>query len=154
MAVSLQYFPTQQQGSVYSSRQEMLSTLPLTADSPYNWASVYAVTIPNLQPTDVVQCVAQAEVTDSLGFPVMVDRTIAIGTTNQAYPNAVVPPNGQNVTPDIHHMSADLSMIDTGRSGSVTYSLVLAAASTRAEMGDALTVEQGYGGLWCHVMSS
>ena len=62
MAVNLRYSPTLQQGAVYYEAQEMVAALPLTTESPYNWSSIYAVTIPNLQPSDVVQCVAQAEV--------------------------------------------------------------------------------------------
>lgn len=154
MAVSLQYFPTQQHGSIYSSRQEMLPGLPLTTWSPYNWASTYAVTIPNLQPSDVVQCIAQAEVTNNLRYNVQVDRVLAIGTTNQAWPDTINPVTSENVTPDMHHMAVNMSVIDTGRSGNVTYSLVLSAASTNALQGDTLTVEHGYGGLWCHVTSS
>lgn len=151
-SIPLQFFPTQQSGNVYSSRQEMFASLPLTAWSPYNWGSVYAVTIPNLQPSDVVQCVAQAEVTNNLHFNVQVDRVLAIGTTNQAWPAIINPVTSENVTPDMHHMAINMSVIDTGRSGTVTYSLVLSAASTNAQQGDAVTVERGYGGLWCHVM--
>lgn len=154
MAVSLQYFPTQQQGTVYFEAREMVGALPLTTESPYNWASIYAVTIANLQPSDVVQCIAQGEVTNNLGYNVQVDRMFATSITNQAWPQQLGPARGENVTPDMHHMTIDDSLIDTGRSGTVTYSLVMSAASTNALMGDTLTIEQGYGALRCHVTSS
>jgi hypothetical protein len=141
-------------GNVYTSTQEWVSNLMLTNDSPYNYQTVYSVTVPNVQPGSVVECNAQAEVTNNLGYNVQVNRVIAYGTANDSYPVSAQPITTSNVTPNMHHMNLNWTWIDTGSSGTVTYSLDLAAASTSATGGAYITVEPGYGYIRCHVMAS
>ncbi|WP_207000766.1 hypothetical protein [Trinickia mobilis] len=138
-------------GNVYTSTDAWVTSLGLTSGSPYNFQTVYSVTIPNVQPTDAVTCNAQAEVTNNLGYDVQVDRVIAYGTVNDAYPSTGQPVTTENVSPDMHHMAINWTWIDTGNSGAVTYSLDLAAASTSASNGANIAVEQGYGYLRCAV---
>lgn len=139
-------------GNIYTSTDAWVTSLALTSGSPYNFQTVYSVTIPNVLPTDAITCNAQAEVTNDLGYNVQVDRAIAYGTVNGAYPSASQPITTENVTPDMHHMTINWTWIDTGNSGSVTYSLDLAAASTSAGSGASITVEQGYGYLRCSLV--
>lgn len=138
----------------------MFASLPLTTgqssttSEQYVFGSVYSVTIPNLHPDNVIECKAQAEVTNPYQYNVQIDRGFAVGTTDEAFPNMIDPLNSENVTPDMHHMSINISDQFHGYSGTVTFSLVLSAASTSAQLGDAVRVEQGYGYLKCHVMTN
>jgi len=141
-------------GNVYMSTQEWINDLMLTNGSPYNYQTIYSVTIPNVQSTDVVECNAQAEVTNPYQYNVQVNRVIAYGTVADSYPVTPQPPTTGNVTPDMHHMPINWTWLDSGSSGTVTYSLDLAAASTSADTGSYLTVEPGYGYIKCHVMAS
>lgn len=154
MAVNLTQYATSVDASgIYSESQEMTSFLPLTTWTPYNFVSVYAVTMQGLQPTDKVHCEAEAEVTNNLGYDVQVDKVIAADVTNEAFPNNLMDKlRSQNVTPDVHHMDIDASWTKSGYSGTVTFSLVLIAASTKAQQGDELIVEKGYGSLQCYVV--
>lgn len=145
--------PTEQRGQLWFSRKELTNALQLTGSSGYIWQSVYTVTVRDVKPTDIVHCIAQAEVTNNLGYNVQVDRAIAIGDwSGTAWPTFVNPVAGQNVTPGTHHMYVQFSTYDEHpRAGDITYSLVLQAASTAAGPGALLAVEPGYGMLQCKV---
>lgn len=132
----------------------MLACLPMTTGLPYNWQSVYSVTIPNLKPTDVVQCIGQMEVTDDLGYSVQINRAIGIGVANGPRIPPLNPVMAQDFDTHVHHLAVNTAAYDTGRSGTVTYSMYTVAASLDYKAGDMIKIEQGYGGLWCHVMSS
>lgn len=127
----------------------------MTTGLPYNWQSVYAVTIPNLKPTDVVQCIAQMEVTNDYNYHIQVNRAIGVGIASGKEIQPLAPVMAEDVAEDVqHHMPVNAAAFDTGRTGTVTYSLFTVAASLDEQNGDMLKVEPGYGGLWCHVTAS
>jgi hypothetical protein len=141
-------------GNDYISTQEWVSNLMLTNSSPYNFQTVYSVTIPNVQMGNVIDCNAQVEVTNNLGYTVQIDRVIAYGTVNDSYPVSDQPITAGNVTSDMHHLPINWNWRVKNASGTVTISLDLAAASTSAGTGAYVTVEQGYGYIDCHLMAS
>jgi hypothetical protein len=152
MAVNLKYRATTVDSGIYSSGGEMTTQLPLTTGSPYNFASVYSVTIPNVVDSDVIHCDVQAEITSNYDFEVQIDRAFAIGTTNEAWPEQVQPIRGTNVTLSMHHMAIDSSFNIKHHTGAVTIAFDLSAASTAGLQGQAVTVEQGYGGMQCYIL--
>lgn len=142
---------------VYASTREVVTKLPLTGAKSYRYWTPYVVEVPDLAATDVVRCHAQAEVTTSYPFPVQVVRAIVPapkGGLRGARRDRIHPVNplyGENITLARHHMAIVTMATDTGREGTVRYALLLQAASTRFEPGQALTIEPGYGGIWCTV---
>ena len=93
------------------------------------------------------------EVTNNLNYSVQLDRAIGVGVANGP---AIAPANpvmAQDFDTHVHHLAVNTAMYDTGRPGSVTYSLYTLAASLDYQSGDTVIIEKGYGGLWCHVTS-
>jgi hypothetical protein len=124
---------------------------------PYTFWPAYIVTVTGLQPTDVVQCHAQAEVTSNHPFNVQVDRVIGKSASGRWSSNdsaslsALNPLAGENITSDTHHMVINTWATDTGETETMTYALFLEAASTSAAVNDSIILNRGNGGLWCTV---
>lgn len=137
---------------ILSSTTEQIQEVPMTAGAPYTYWTAYAVTVPDLGVGDIVFLFGQFEVTTSYNFDIQVDRYIGRGECfGTCVPTALSPPSGSNITLDIHHLRDTVIAVDTSQSGTMTYSVVLEAASTTYQSGDHLQVEAGYGGLWALV---
>lgn len=144
--------------TVFSSLQEQTDAIPITlGGEPYTFWPAYIVAVTGLQPTDVVQCHAQAEVTSAHPFNIQVDRVIGKNaggkwlSNDQASIGALSPLSGENITLNMHHMVVTTWATDTGETGTMSYALLLEAASTSAAVTDTLTLQRGDGGLWCTV---
>lgn len=95
---------------------------------------------------DWMLVVAQAEVTNDLGYTVGLGRYLK-RTLNGAE-KYVTRPNMANVTSQMHHESLQMVGYDeVEEDGAATYELVLYAASPYVIAGDYLSVEQNYGSL-------
>lgn len=146
--------------AIQRSTATLIPRLPMTGTiGVYKFFSAYALTIPAVQPSWIVDLRAQYEVTNPWGFPVMIGSYIARGktplagtTTQPPYVDPTAPPTSCNITPPPqgeHHHRDGLFAVDTGVSGDQVYSLVLYCASVYMQPNQNYLVVEGpwYGGI-------
>jgi hypothetical protein len=139
---------------IYESDKELYPTLGGTNGSTYAFWSAYWITVPGLQPGDVVHLNGQAEVTDPYGQPWMITgyfSTVAGNGTNDP-PRIGFPPAGEDMglaqgEGGQCHKVVRCSTYVTGLTGDTVFNLILCCASTDYQSGQGLTLMQGYGGI-------
>jgi len=135
---------------------EEVETLVVPRSPPYTFQRVYRLDVPDVAVGDVVDVTAQFEVTNNLGFNVMLAHFLSVNGTHDADMIAPAFAAGENVSPAMHHgyrsvkgsfeMTEDLHRRLNG-SSTVPVSLYAYAASDASNGHQTIIVERGYGGL-------
>ena len=141
--------------TIYQSNVENVQDIPFNNGVPYLFWSPYTVTVPNLQPTDVIHITTRAEVTNPNNYLVMVgwflSNTQIYGSTYNP-PVVGMPPVTQDI--GVGHFVPAIDEWVTGYSGTVQFSLIVYAASSYApSYGSYLVLERGYGLIQAAVFS-
>lgn len=129
---------------------ERLTTLPVTVSAPYERHVIYSVPLPQLATGEALLALAEAELTNDLGYNVMVSSQLILATSETATVGSEISEaNGFNITPDMHHgvVVKHGVFVAPGNYANRYVNLVAWAASTAAQPGAALAVEQDYGRL-------
>jgi hypothetical protein len=121
----------------------------------YRYATLYSLKVPVLRKGDVVQAHAQFEVTNNLGFNVMLGHAMLLHPEETIVVHGDMPGArilceyaGENLTPDMHHGFRTLmGSFAATDDGDVWISVLIYAISSVAKPADRLTVEKAYGGL-------
>lgn len=140
---------------VYSTPANGELIRELVLHHPYRFTSLYSLKLPGLRKGDVVQVHSQFELTNDLGFNVMLAHAMLL-TTNESIikygdkPSGIILSNyaGENITRNMHHGFRTLvgsARID--EDGDAYVSVIVYAASDASKPGDKLKVERGYGRL-------
>jgi hypothetical protein len=158
LAAQMPHAPSQQRPRVdhYTTAPggELVASIVL-AHNPYRFTTLYSLKLPDLRRGDVVQAHCQFEVTNDLGFDVMLAHAMLIHRKETVVVHRDQPEGrllceyaGENITPNMHHgfrtLMGSLSLEDDG-DGWV--SVLIYAASSAAKPGNTLSVEKNYGGL-------
>lgn len=130
---------------------ELVPYLPVTKSSPYKRVVVFSVPVGPLAVGDIIVALCEWEVTNDLGYNVMVASQMVLAPTRDAVAGAeVTEANGYNVTPAMHHgIVSKVGMLAVTRAmASAHVNVVAYAASSRAPVtGTRLTVMRDYGRL-------
>ncbi len=134
---------------------ELIGALPLA--KPYRYYTLYSLSLPHLTRGSVVHLHSQFEVTNDLGYNVMVAHALmfhpqeTIVTNAKAFPDGrfVAPayPAGENVTPRMHHGFRTLAGTLTVSEEMEGWASVVIYAASNQRNGPKLTVHARYGGL-------
>lgn len=115
---------------------------------------VYSVLVPDLDSGDVVFAAAEAEITNDLGFNVMIASTLILADDGTDLPDGAIvkeitEANAYNITPDMHHGTfTKVGSYECPEDmGDRFVNFCMRAASSAASTGDEVTVEQDYGRL-------
>lgn len=129
------------------NQSERISELSLATDKKV----VYSIPLPPLVEGDIIDAHATFEVTNDLGFNVMVGRQLVISSTPDGVSGIEVSEAAtRNVTPNMHHdhIQDFGSAVWNRREGAYFLNLVAyAGASLHEDSAGALRVEQDYGRL-------
>jgi hypothetical protein len=158
LAAQMPHAPSQQRPRVdhYTTAPggELVTSIVL-AHNPYRFTTLYSLKLPDLRRGDVVQAHCQFEVTNDLGFDVMLSHAMLTHRKETVVVHGDQPEGrllceyaGENITPNMHHgfrtLMGSFSLEDDG-DGWV--SVLIYAASIAAKPGNKLSVEKNYGGL-------
>ena len=134
---------------------ERVRTLKVPTGPPFDHQLVDRVELRGVRPGDVAQVTAQLEVTNGLGFNVMVAHFL---TRNGTAPIAPAYPAGENVSPNMHHtfrtVGGAFVVPNDVQDNTTTVELWAYAASDVARAGDTVAVNRGYGGVTVIVHSN
>jgi hypothetical protein len=134
---------------------ELIATLPLTG-LEYRYSTLYSLKVPALRQGDVVQAHAQFQVSNGLGFSVMLAhamvlhprRTIVQHDPKQSKDQRLCEYAGQNITPEMEHGFRSLmGSFAADEDGDAWVSVIVYAATMIPRPGQKLAVKKGYGGL-------
>ena len=134
---------------------ELVPTITRVQKTPYRFTTLYSLKLPDLKIGDVVQAHSQFEITDDLGFNVMIAHAMLVHDKETIAIHGQRPEGqviseyaGENVTPDMHHGFRTLAGSFAATSdGDAWLSVVIYSASDSPKPGDVIKVERGYGGL-------
>lgn len=129
---------------------ERVESIPLTRGSPYQRVVVMSIAVDDVEVGDVLECNALFQVTNNLGYNVMVAAGIILaGDQTETVGLEITEFSGRNVTPDMHHDTHSRSgiFVVTSLIYPVYINLVAYAASVKAVPGAAVRVDQDYGRL-------
>lgn len=137
-----------------ASGSELVPALSLAHD-PYRYTTLYSLKLPRLRKGDVVQVHCQFEVTNDIGFNVMLAHSMLFHRKETIVKHGGQPDGhllceyaGENITPGMHHGFRTLmGSLVVPDDGDAWVSVVIYAASDAAKPGDKVSVEKGYGGL-------
>ncbi|MDY7094229.1 MAG: hypothetical protein SX243_14760 [Acidobacteriota bacterium] len=127
-------------------------------NTAYRYYTLYSLGVGEVKKGDIIQACTQFEVTNGLGYNVMVahamlingQETIVYESESKSAGRIVMPCDyaGENVTPGMHHgYRAFAGTVLVDWVGSAWISVVIYAASTAAGARSMLEVNYSYGGL-------
>jgi hypothetical protein len=136
-------------------RAELVDSITRVSKPPYRFTTLYSLKLPDLKIGDVVQAHSQFEVTNDLGFNVMIAHAMLVHGKETVVVEGDKPDGqviseyaGENVTPDMHHAFRTLAgSFAASADGDAWLSVLIYAASDSPKPGDEIKVERGYGGL-------
>jgi hypothetical protein len=134
---------------------ELVPSITRVKQRPYKVTTLYSLKLPDLKTGDVIQAHCQFEVTNDLGFNVMLAHAMLVHRKETVVMDGERPEGqiiceyaGENVTPDMHHAFRTLAgSFAATADGDTWLSVLIYAASDSPKPGDILKVETGYGGL-------
>ncbi len=136
---------------IYRTTEEQIESVIMTDAKAYTYWTAYYLEIPDLEPTNVIDLRGQFEVNNPWGFAAQVTCFIGRGSSfggplplpvDFAFPVA-----GADIQPHGHYRDIALAF-DTGRAGTMAYSLYVQTASTAVTpTKNYLKLNPGYGGL-------
>jgi hypothetical protein len=134
---------------------ELVKSITRVKTAPYKFTTLYSLKLPGLRAGDVVQAQCQLEVTNDLGFNVMIAHAMLVHRKETIVVHGERPEGqviseyaGENVTPDMHHGFRTLAGSFTADAdGDAWLSTLIYSASDSPKPGDRIKVERGYGGL-------
>jgi hypothetical protein len=134
---------------------ELVPAITRVSKPPYRFTTLFSLRLPDLKAGDVVQAHGQFEVTNDLGFNVMIAHAMLVHRSETVVVHSDKPEGqvlseyaGENVTPDMHHAFRTLvGSFAATVDGDAWLSVVIYSASDSPKPGDTIKVERGYGGL-------
>lgn len=134
---------------------ELIPTITCVKKVPYKFTTLYSLKLPELKTGDVVHAHSQFEVTNDLGFNVMIAHAMLVHREETVVVHGDQPDGqvisehaGENVTPDMHHGFRTLTgSFAAVADGDAWLSVIIYSASDSPKLGDIVKVERGYGGL-------
>jgi hypothetical protein len=129
---------------------ELINSLPVTTGTPYIMKVIYSQQLNNIKINEVIQTMCEYEVTNDLGFNVMIGTVILLADSPTATTGIeITEANAFNVTPGMHHgVIVKVGSYDvTANYPSKYINVVGYAAGNAASSGDTIKVEQDYGRL-------
>lgn len=134
---------------------ELVPFITRVKKAPYNFTTLYSLKLPALKAGDVGQAHCQFEVTNDLGFTVMIAHAMLVHRKETVVDHGHKPEGqviseyaGENVTPDMHHGFRTLAgSFAADVDGDAWLSVLIYSASNSPKSGDRIKVMTGYGGL-------
>lgn len=136
--------------SLYETQVSDQPYARLTTGSPYLYTPAYHVALPALQVGDILVASAECEVTNSHAYMTLAGAWLAFIRGNGDYGVAMSGVNADDLAPQTHGRITKVGtyLVDQAYAAGTDVLLWVYGASTLAQPGDVLTIEQGgYGKL-------
>jgi hypothetical protein len=134
----------------YENAIASATSIPVLRDhDPSGLTVIYSLQVPNLQPSNIVHVVVEAEVSNNTGKKVVYEWSLIRATSDTSTTGTYLKtPVEMSFISVQHHFVTELWSFDTGMpAGTYYYNLVASSKNAGILPGKTLTVEQGLGAI-------